>query len=140
MSPEIIVLASDLQPRVYDYFRSGFGRASLQTELDAVRATPCVSLTWLPEVLPYGTIARPDGVDDIARCLVHYWQHRERLAELYRPDWSYLRQFSRDQMAQELKGLFAHMTAGRRQADRGPEPAPVRPRAEAGPQPKRPKS
>lgn len=51
-SSEIIALASDLQRRVYDYFRSGVGRAALQADLDAARATPWFSLTWLPEVLP----------------------------------------------------------------------------------------
>lgn len=82
-----------------------------------------------------GTIARPGEVDDIARCLVHYWQHRESLAELYRPDWNYIRQFSRDQLAQELDALFAHIISSRRQPAGGPEPAPGRPPGEAAPQP-----
>ncbi len=61
-----------------------------------------------------GTIARPADVEDIARCLVHYWRHREELAKLYRPDWGYIGQFSRDRFAEELNDLFSHLISTRR--------------------------
>lgn len=68
-------------------------------------------------------VLRPSGlaeifehsdIEGLARQIVYYWRNRERLPELYKPNWEYIKQFSRSAMAKRLNALLTELVEGAR--------------------------